>query len=97
MASAVYAVVCHDVDVRIQVEALNELADVAHHIIAYKAVELLGDFILIKDSAYDSPLDGPSMASKKVAEGNNNISLFEVSICRRVSSLIFVRVYVSSI
>jgi hypothetical protein len=67
MASATYAVVCHDIDVRMQVEALNELAIVAHHIIAYKAVKLLGDFILIKDSAYDSPLDGPSMASKKVA------------------------------
>jgi hypothetical protein len=97
MASAAYVVVCHDVNVKMQIETLDELAVVAHHIIAYKAVKLLGDFILIKDSAYDSSLDGPSMASKKVAEGNNNISLFEVSICRRVSSLIFVRVHVSSI
>jgi hypothetical protein len=85
----VYVVVCHDVDVRVQVEALDELAVVARRVIAYKAVKLLGDFILIKDSAYDSPLGGLSMVSKKVAEGNNNISLFEVSICRRVSSFDF--------
>jgi hypothetical protein len=85
----VYVVVCHDVDVRVQVEALDELAVVARRVIAYKAVKLLGDFILIKDSVYDSPLGGLSMVSKKVAEGNNNISLFEVSICRRVSSFDF--------
>jgi hypothetical protein len=89
MAGTAYAVVRRDVDVRVQVEALDELAVIAHCVIAYKAVELSGDFILIKDSAHDSPLGGPSMVSKKVAEGNNNISLFEVSICRRVSSFDF--------
>jgi hypothetical protein len=85
MASTAYAVVCCDVDVRVQVEACNKLAVITARVIAHKAVELLGNFILIKHSAHDSPLSGPSMVSKKVAEGNNNILLFEVGICRRVA------------
>jgi hypothetical protein len=41
MDGTVYAVVCYDVDVRMQVEACNELAVVAACVIAYKAVKLL--------------------------------------------------------
>ena len=85
MAGTAYAVVRRDVDVRVQVKARNKLAVVAGRVIAHKAVELSGYFILIKDSAYDTPLGSPSMVSEKVAESNNNISLFEVSICRYVS------------
>jgi hypothetical protein len=48
MASTACAVVCHDVDFGMQVEALNELSVVVCCIIAHKAVELLGCFILIE-------------------------------------------------
>jgi hypothetical protein len=85
MASTAYAVVRCNVNVRVQVKARDKLAVVTARVIAHKAVELSGYFVLIKHSAYDSPLGGPSIVSKKVAEGDNNISLFEVSICRRVA------------
>jgi hypothetical protein len=83
MASTAFAVIYHDVDFGVQVEALNKLSVVVCCIIAHKAVELLGCFILIEYSTCDSPLGSPSMVSVEVAEGNSNISLFVVSICRR--------------
>jgi hypothetical protein len=89
MASTAYAVVRRDVDVRVQVKARDKLAVVTARVIAHKAVELSGYFVLVKHSTYDSPLGGPSIVSKKVAEGDNNISLFEVGICRRVSCFDF--------
>jgi hypothetical protein len=89
MASTAYAVVCCDVNVRVQVKARDKLAVVTARVIAHKAVELSGYFVLVEHSTYDSPLGGPSIVSKKVAEGDNNISLFEVSICRRVSCFDF--------
>jgi hypothetical protein len=85
MAGTANAVVRRDVDVVVQVEATDELSVVVCHIIAHKAVELLGYFTLIEHSAYDSPLGSPSMVSVEVMEGNNNILLFLVAICRRVS------------
>jgi hypothetical protein len=85
IASTAYAVVRCDVNVRVQVKAYDKLAVVTAYVIAYKAVELSGYFVLIKHSAYDSPLGGPSIVSKKVAEGDNNILLFKVGICRRVA------------
>jgi hypothetical protein len=85
IGSTAYAVVRCNVDVRVQVKALDKLSVVVSRVIAHKAVELSGYFILIEHSAYDSPLSSPSMISVEVAEGDINISLFVVSICRRVS------------
>jgi hypothetical protein len=85
MASTAYAVVHQDVDVGVQVEAPDELSVVVCCIITHKAVELSGYFILIKHSMYDSPLESFSMVSAEVMEGNNNILLFIVGICRCVS------------
>jgi hypothetical protein len=85
MAGTAYAVVHQDVDVGVQVEALEELSVVVCCDIAHKAVELSGYFILIKHSMYDSPLGSPSMVSAEVMEGDNNILLFVVGICRRIS------------
>lgn len=39
MPSIAYAVVCSNVNVRMEVKALNKLAVVASYVIAYKAVE----------------------------------------------------------
>jgi hypothetical protein len=89
MATTACAVVRHDVDFGVQVEALNELSVVVCCIIAHKAVELLGCFILIEYSTCDSPLGSPSTVSVEVAEGNSNILLFVVSICRCISCFNF--------
>jgi hypothetical protein len=70
-------------------QALDELSVVVCHLIAHKAVELLEYFILIEHSAYDSPLGSPSIVSVEVMEGNNNILLFVVAVCRRVSCFDF--------
>ena len=70
MASAAYAVVGCNVDVRVEVEVLDELAVVTSRVITHKAVKLLGYFEFVEYSTYDSALGSPSIVSKEVAEGD---------------------------
>jgi hypothetical protein len=63
MASAAYALARIDVDVWVEIEALDKLAIVTGRIISHIAVELSGNVVVIKYSAYDSPLGRASMVS----------------------------------
>jgi hypothetical protein len=59
MVGTAYAVVHQDVDVGVQVEALEELSVVVCCVIAHKAVELSGYFILIKHTCMIVPWATP--------------------------------------
>ena len=71
----------------IEGSGVDELRVVAARVIANKAVELLGYFVVIKDGAYDRCLGSSSMVPEEVSKGDNSVLLFKVGICTLVSSL----------
>jgi hypothetical protein len=63
VARTAYAAVSCNVNVQIEVKAVNKFAVVQGRVIAYKVVELVGYFVVIKDVAYNSSLRSASIVS----------------------------------
>jgi hypothetical protein len=75
--------------VYIEVQPVNKLTVVQARVITYKAVELAGDFVDVKDVAYNSRLSSTSVVSIEIFERDQQILLFKFSIYRKKVSLLF--------
>jgi hypothetical protein len=58
-----YAVIWAEVDMEMEIQAVNKLAVIAGRVVAYVAVELVSNFVVIEDVTDDRRLGGPSMVS----------------------------------
>jgi hypothetical protein len=63
MARTAYAVIGGDINVWVEVEALDKLAVVTRRVIAHKAVKFRGDIVAIDSVEYDLRLGSSSMVS----------------------------------
>jgi hypothetical protein len=66
MACAAQAVVGRDMYVWMEVQPVDELAVIRARVITYKAVELVGDFVVVEDVAYNSRLSSTSVVSIEI-------------------------------
>jgi len=63
VASAAYTIARGDIDVWMKIKALNKLAVITCCIVSNKAIELPGNIVRIKYSAYDLTLGRARMVS----------------------------------
>jgi hypothetical protein len=63
VACAAYAVIWAKVNLEMEIQAVNKLAVVAGRVVAYVAVELVSNFVVIEDVTDNRRLGGSSMVS----------------------------------